>query len=97
MQFPIKRKKTRPIKIGGVKIGGKAPIAVQSMTNTLTQDVKRTVLQIKRLEAAGCEIATLTPEERQAFRTAVKPMHDDARKQFAPELHRSTDLQSIFE
>ena len=49
------------------------------------------------IEAAGCEIATLTPDERQAFRTAVKPMHDNARKQFAPELHRSTDLQSIFE
>ena len=51
----------------------------------------------KVIEGAGCEIVTLTPEERQAFRTAVKPMHDDARKEFALELRRSTDLQSIFE
>jgi (E)-4-hydroxy-3-methylbut-2-enyl-diphosphate synthase len=66
MQFPIKRKKTRPIKIGKVKIGGKAPIVVQSMTNTLTQDVKGTVLQIKRLEAAGCEIARVAVPDMEA-------------------------------
>ena len=56
MSFPMKRRKTRQITVGSVKIGGFAPIAVQSMTNTLTQDVAATVLQIKGLEAAGCEI-----------------------------------------
>lgn len=56
MSFPIKRKKTRRITVGKLKIGGFAPIAVQSMTNTLTQDVVATVLQIKGLEAAGCDI-----------------------------------------
>jgi (E)-4-hydroxy-3-methylbut-2-enyl-diphosphate synthase len=52
----IKRKKTKIINIGGIKIGGGFPIAVQSMTNTQTSDVAKTVKQIKELEAAGCEI-----------------------------------------
>jgi (E)-4-hydroxy-3-methylbut-2-enyl-diphosphate synthase len=56
MSLPIHRKKTRQIQVGGVPIGGRAPIAVQSMTNTSTRDVKATVEQIRRLEAAGCEI-----------------------------------------
>jgi len=50
------RRKTRQISIGGVAIGGGAPISVQSMTNTRTSDVEATVAQIRRLEAVGCEI-----------------------------------------
>jgi len=56
MPFKIKRKKTDQIKVGHVKVGGSAPIAVQSMTNTDTRDVDKTVAQIRRLEQAGCEI-----------------------------------------
>lgn len=52
----IERRKTRQIRVGGVAIGGDAPISVQSMTTTDTRDVKATVDQIKRLEQAGCEI-----------------------------------------
>ncbi|MBQ8799377.1 MAG: flavodoxin-dependent (E)-4-hydroxy-3-methylbut-2-enyl-diphosphate synthase [Lachnospiraceae bacterium] len=48
--------KTRQVKIGNVTIGGDAPIAIQSMTNTKTEDVAATVAQIKELTAAGCEI-----------------------------------------
>ncbi|MCD8023971.1 MAG: flavodoxin-dependent (E)-4-hydroxy-3-methylbut-2-enyl-diphosphate synthase [Candidatus Gastranaerophilales bacterium] len=47
------------IKIGDVKIGARAPISVQSMTNTQTDDIKKTVLQIKELQNAGCEIVRL--------------------------------------
>ncbi len=47
---------TRKVKIGNITIGGGAPVAVQSMTNTDTKDIKSTVAQIKRLEKAGCEI-----------------------------------------
>ena len=47
---------TRQILVGGVPIGGGAPISIQSMCNTRTEDVARTVAQIKRLEAAGCDI-----------------------------------------
>lgn len=52
----MKRKKARKVKIGGVVIGGGAPVAVQSMTNTPTKNVAATVAQIKKLEKAGCEI-----------------------------------------
>ena len=56
MSFIAKRKDTRQISIGDVKIGGGAPILVQSMTNTFTHDINATVAQIHRLEGAGCEI-----------------------------------------
>lgn len=52
----MKRRKTRQITIGSVRVGGDAPISVQSMTNTDTLDVNATVRQIKALEKAGCEI-----------------------------------------
>lgn len=47
---------TRRVVVGGVPIGGGAPVVVQSMTNTNTADAAATVAQIRRLEAAGCEI-----------------------------------------
>ncbi|MGE5557458.1 MAG: flavodoxin-dependent (E)-4-hydroxy-3-methylbut-2-enyl-diphosphate synthase [Bacillota bacterium] len=50
------RRKTRPVKAGGLTIGGGSDIAVQSMTNTDTRDVRATVEQIIRLEKAGCEM-----------------------------------------
>lgn len=50
------RHKTKEIQIGKVTIGGTNPIAIQSMTNTKTEDVKATVSQILQLEKAGCEI-----------------------------------------
>ncbi|MFZ1199833.1 MAG: flavodoxin-dependent (E)-4-hydroxy-3-methylbut-2-enyl-diphosphate synthase [Desulfobacterales bacterium] len=56
MGVTIKRRETRRITVGGVAIGGDAPISVQSMTNTSTTDVAETVAQIKALEAAGCDI-----------------------------------------
>ncbi len=56
MSFIAKRKDTRQISIGGMKIGGGAPISVQSMTNTFTHDINATVAQIHRLEGAGCEL-----------------------------------------
>ena len=48
--------KTREVKIGNVVIGGGHPIAIQSMTNTKTEDAQATIEQIKKLENAGCEI-----------------------------------------
>ncbi len=63
----IKRKKTKQIDVGGVKIGGGAPIVVQSMTNTDTRDVDATLEQIERLFDRGCEIVRCAvPDERAA-------------------------------
>jgi len=52
----IKRRTTRRIRLGGLEIGGGAPVSVQSMTTTRTEDVPATVAQIRQLQAAGCEI-----------------------------------------
>ena len=52
----IKRRITKPLYVGGVKVGGDAPVSVQSMTKTDTRDVDATVRQIRELEEAGCEI-----------------------------------------
>ncbi|NLC02863.1 MAG: flavodoxin-dependent (E)-4-hydroxy-3-methylbut-2-enyl-diphosphate synthase [Tissierellia bacterium] len=55
----MNRKKTRVIKVGDILIGGDNPISVQSMTNTRTKDIDKTVAQIKILEEAGCDIIRL--------------------------------------
>ena len=47
---------TKQINVGGVAIGGGAPVSIQSMTNTPTEDAARTAAQIKQLQDAGCEI-----------------------------------------
>jgi len=54
-ESPIKRRVSRKIWVGSVPVGGDAPIAVQSLTNSDTNDVAATVAQINRLEAAGVE------------------------------------------
>ena len=59
----IKRKATKEVSIGAVKIGGDNPIAVQSMTKTLTSDIDATVRQIKSLESAGCGIIRLAVKD----------------------------------
>jgi (E)-4-hydroxy-3-methylbut-2-enyl-diphosphate synthase len=61
-----KRKKTRTIHVGSVAVGGSAPISVQSMTNTDTRDARATVLQIKRLEKAGCDIVRVAVVDESA-------------------------------
>ena len=56
------RKDTKVINIGGRKIGGGNPVAIQSMTNTKTEDVEATVAQILALEKAGCDVTLLSIE-----------------------------------
>ena len=72
------RNQTKEIAIGSVKIGGDNPVAIQSMTNTKTEDVMATVSQILKLEAAGCEIvrcAVPTMEAAEALREIKKEIH----------------------
>ena len=63
------RRPTREVRVGGIGIGGKAPIAIQSMTNTDTKDVEATLLQIQALEAAGCDVVRLTVPDVEAAET----------------------------
>ena len=63
-----RREETRAISVGGLRIGGGAPVTVQSMCNTKTWDVEATVAQIKELRAAGCQIVRLAvPDTRAAL------------------------------
>ncbi|MDP2911734.1 MAG: flavodoxin-dependent (E)-4-hydroxy-3-methylbut-2-enyl-diphosphate synthase [Candidatus Omnitrophota bacterium] len=59
---------TRQIKVGGIKIGGGAPVSIQSMAKTDTRDVLSTVKQIKGLEKAGCEIIRVAVKDFEAAR-----------------------------
>lgn len=54
------RKITRPVSVGGIAVGGGAPVTVQSMTNTRTEDVEATKGQIRRLLDAGCDIVRMS-------------------------------------
>ena len=56
----IKRKKTKVISVGDVKVGGDHPISVQSMTNTLTTDVESTIKQINELTEVGADIVRVS-------------------------------------
>ncbi len=56
----INRRKTREIKVGNISVGGKSKISVQSMTNTLTTDVKATINQINMLKLAGVDIVRVS-------------------------------------
>lgn len=72
------RNQTREVRIGDVQIGGEHPVAIQSMTNTKTEDVKSTVEQILKLEQAGCEIircAVPTMEAAESFREIKRQIH----------------------
>ena len=61
----INKKKTKEIKVGTVKIGGNNPISVQSMTNTLTTDVKATIKQIESLTNEGADLVRVScPDEQ---------------------------------
>ena len=62
----FERKITRQIQVGKIKIGGGAPVSVQSMTNTKTTDTAATVKQIRRLSDAGCEIVRLAVPDMEA-------------------------------
>src|SRR3954451_16659227 len=64
----IERRKSRLIHVGKVPVGGDSPISVQSMTNTLTTDVKATIEQIQRIERAGADLVRVScPDQESAL------------------------------
>ena len=79
MSTEIARKTSIPVMVGGVKIGGDAPIIVQSMTNTDTADVERTAGQVADLARAGSELVRLTVDRAEAAQ-AVPHIRDRVRQ-----------------
>jgi (E)-4-hydroxy-3-methylbut-2-enyl-diphosphate synthase len=82
--FP--RRKTRPIPVGGVVIGGGAPVVVQSMTKTDTRDVRATSAEVRRLERAGAEIVRLAVPDRAAA-LALRAIRKKARVPLIADIH----------
>ena len=68
----IKRRKTKRIKVGKVSVGGDSPISVQSMTNTLTTDIKGTIDQILSLEEAGADIVRVSCPDEESTKALKK-------------------------
>ena len=95
---------TRKILIGGVEIGGDAPVAIQSMCNTKTEDVAATVAQINKLAAAGCDIIrcavptmqaaeALTEIKKQVTIPVVADIHFDYRLAIAAMEHGADKIR----
>lgn len=82
----IKRRRTRQIKVGGVKIGGDAPISIQSMTTSRTSNVKAVVAEIKRLETCGCEIVRVAIRDTDDA-LAVKAIKNKAKIPVVCDIH----------
>jgi len=72
MNYNEIRRKTKKIKVGSTYIGGDAPVTVQSMTNTFTEDTDSTYRQIKALENAGCDIVRVTVPTMEAVESIYK-------------------------
>ena len=87
MAYSFERRKTRPIHVGDLQIGGDAPIAVQSMTNTDTHDFESTYRQIKALEEVGCDIVRITVPDLAACETIQKLKKSDIRIPLVADIH----------
>ena len=82
----INRKKTKTISVGNVKIGGNNPISVQSMTNTLTTDVKATINQINKIEEEGADIVRVScPDESSTL--SLKEIVKNVRLPIVADIH----------
>ena len=82
----IKRKKTRVINVGKVRVGGDSPISVQSMTNTLTTDIKGTINQINSLDEAGADIVRVSCPDEDSTK-ALKDIVKDVSVPIVADIH----------
>ena len=82
----IKRKKTRVINVGKIKVGGDSPISVQSMTNTLTTDIKQTINQIQALEEAGADIVRVSCPDQDST-LALKKIVKEVKAPIVADIH----------
>jgi (E)-4-hydroxy-3-methylbut-2-enyl-diphosphate synthase len=87
----IKRRASRVIKIGNCSIGGRNPVAIQSMAKTKTADIDNTVAQIRQLEAAGCAIIRLAVKDPEDAR-AIKKIKTQVKLPLVADIHFSYRL-----
>tara|TARA_B100001057_G_scaffold156995_1_gene157557 strand:- start:24 stop:1127 length:1104 start_codon:yes stop_codon:yes gene_type:complete len=82
----IKRRKTKVIKVGNVKIGGNNPISVQSMTNTLTTDIRSTIKQINEIESEGADLVRVSCPDEQSSK-ALKEIKKNVNIPIIADIH----------
>jgi len=82
---------TKEITIGNIKIGANNPIAIQSMTNTLTKDTEKTIEQIKKLEEAGCEIIRLSIPDQESL-NSLKQIRENTKIPLVADIHFNHQL-----
>jgi len=82
----IKRRKTKKIKVGNVEVGGDSKIAIQSMTNTITSNVKSTILQILELEKAGVDIVRVSCPDKESS-LALKDISKNVQAPIVADVH----------
>lgn len=87
MNYNEIRRKTRAISVGNVKIGGGAPISIQSMTNTSSEDYSATYAQMKSLEAVGCDIVRMTVPSIEAARVLGRLKSSDINMPIVADIH----------
>jgi len=80
------RKRTRAIQVGSIRIGGDAPISIQSMTNTDTRNVQATCEQIQKLQEAGCEIIRVAVPDMEAA-VAIRAIRKQIRLPLVADIH----------
>ena len=82
----IKRRKTKTIKVGDVKIGGDNPISVQTMTNTLTSDASATIKQILQIQEAGADIVRVSCPDKDSTK-ALKEIKKEVQIPIVADIH----------
>tara|TARA_B100001564_G_C20650923_1_gene676798 strand:- start:317 stop:1402 length:1086 start_codon:yes stop_codon:yes gene_type:complete len=82
----IKRRKTKKIKVGKISVGGDSQISVQSMTNTLTTDIKETIKQIHSLEEAGADIVRVSCPDQESTK-ALKEIVSEVSVPIVADIH----------
>ena len=87
----IKRRKSKNIKLGSIDIGGNAPISVQTMTNTKTEDIEATIKQINEVAAKGCDIIRVAVPSMEAVR-ALKVIKETIKIPLVADIHFKSEL-----
>jgi len=88
----IQRRKSKPVRVGNITVGGGAPISVQSMTNTRTADIDETLEQLRALEQAGCDIVRMTVPDEESARSIYQYKLSGIKMPIVADIHFSARL-----
>ena len=87
MSYNNYRRKSKPVRVGSLTVGGEAPLTVQSMTNVSSSDYEAVYRQMKALEAVGCDIVRMTVPDADAVRTLHRLKSSDIAMPIVADIH----------